>query len=85
VQHKLLSKDDKQVGEKNRELFRFVVGRMKPDGSFPKARMLLEQWDQEYPQWHYGHRDTDQVRRFRRDYNHACRLLATTAYELRGD
>jgi hypothetical protein len=47
--------------------------------------MLLEQWDQEYPQWHYGHRDTDQVRRFRRDYNHACRLLATTEYELRGD
>jgi hypothetical protein len=62
VQHKLFGKDDKQVGEKNRKLFRFVVGRMKPDGSFPKARMLLEQWDQEYPQWHYGHRDPDQAR-----------------------
>jgi hypothetical protein len=83
LQHKLLGKDNKRVGEKNRELFRFVIGHMKSDGSLPKARELVKEWDDAYPQWRYGHEDTEQVRRFRRDYNLARRLLAVPSYELR--
>jgi hypothetical protein len=83
LQHKLLGKDNKRVGEKNRELFRFVIGHMKPDGSLPKARGLVKEWDNAYPQWRYGHDDTEQVRRFRRDYNLAQRLLTAPSYELR--
>jgi hypothetical protein len=85
LQHTLLGKDNRRVGEKNRELFRFVIGRMGPGGSLPRARELVEEWDRRYPQWRYGHTDTDQVRRFRRDYNLARRLLAAPAYELRED
>jgi hypothetical protein len=82
VQHQLLGKDNKRVGEKNRELFRFVINRMGPGGSWPKARELVKEWDQEYPQWRYGHDDTQQVRRFRRDYNLARRFLTSPSYEL---
>jgi hypothetical protein len=82
LQRNLLGKDNKRVGEKNRELFRFVVGRMKPDGTLPKARELVKEWDDSNPQWRYGHDDTDQVRRFRRDYNLTRRLLAAPNYEL---
>jgi hypothetical protein len=80
LQHQLLGKDNKRVGEKNRELFCFVIARMKPDGSLPKARELVKEWDDAYPQWRYGHEDTEQVRRFRRDYNLARRLLAAPSY-----
>ena len=83
LQHRLLGKDNKRVGEKNRELFRFVIGRMRPDGSLPKARELVKEWDHEYPQWRYRYDDTQQVRRFRRDFNLARRLLAAPSYELR--
>ncbi len=82
VQHQLLGKDNKRVGEKNRELFRFVIVRMKPDGSLPRARELVKEWDHEYPQWRYGHDDIQQVRRFRRDYNLVRRLLAAPSYDL---
>ena len=83
LQHQLLGKDNKRVGEKNRELFRFVISRMTSDGSLPKARELVKEWDRANPQWRYGHEDTEQVRRFRRDYNLARRLLAAPSYELR--
>lgn len=85
VQHQLLGKDNKRVGKKNRELFRFVIGRMGPGGSLPKARELVKEWDRENPQWRYGHDDTNQVRRFRRDYNLARRSLAAPNYELGED
>jgi hypothetical protein len=85
VQHQLLGKDNKRIGEKNRELFRFVIGRMGPGGSLPKARELVKEWDRENPQWRYGHDDTNQVRRFRRDYNLARRSLAAPNYELDED
>jgi hypothetical protein len=83
LQHQLLGKDNKRVGKKNRELLRFVISRMKSDGSLPKARELVKEWDHANPQWRYGHEDTQQVRRFRRDYNLARRLLAAPSYELR--
>jgi hypothetical protein len=83
LQHQLLGKDNKRVGKKNRELLRFVISRMKSDGSLPKARELVKEWDRTNPQWRYGHEDTEQVRRFRRDYNLARRLLAAPSYELR--
>ncbi len=87
AQHSLLGKDNKRVGEKNRELFRFVIGRMGQGGSLPKARELVGKsgGDRLYPQWRYGYSDTDQVRRFRRDYNLVRRLLAAPKYELRED
>jgi hypothetical protein len=82
LQHKLLGKDNRRVGEKNRELFRFVTEHRNSDGSLPKARELVKEWDYVYPQWRYGHADTEQVRRFRRDYNLARRLLTAPNYEL---
>jgi hypothetical protein len=82
LQHQLLGKYNKRVGEMNRELFRFVIARMKPDGSLPKARELVKEWDDAYPQCRYGHEDTEQVRGFSRDYNLARRLLAAPSYEL---
>jgi hypothetical protein len=85
LQHKLLGKDNREVREKNRELFRFVTDRMNPDGFLPRARDLVKQWDEAYPDWHYGHDDTEQVRRFRRDYNLARRLLTAPNYELRDE
>lgn len=70
LQRDVLGGDNRQIGERNLALFRFIRQHRQCGGNKMSWRELLQQWNQQFPQWR-----CDDHRRLARDYERTQKAL----------